>query len=474
MIENTQHIQSKLYNSAVTSESFVHSKEYILEWVQKKTKEINVRVNEIPLNKLNDWYFAEKDGFIRHRSGKFFSIEGITIETNYGLKETWDQPIINQPEIGFLGILTKEINGVLHFLMQAKIEPGNTNIVQISPTLQATRSNYTRIHQGKAPLYLEYFNGTKNIHVLVDQFQSEQGARFLKKRNRNIIIEIDSTESVPVHDDFIWMTLGQLKDLMKIDNLINMDTRTVISSAFLHLNYFNGDVLNGNSAVQLNAKSLFHLTDTGFSLLSVGQIISWITALKFKYDLTVTPKSLLKLRNWNYDGNSIYHDDQKYFSVIGVDVQIGNREVIAWHQPMIKPAQEGILAFIIKKINGVYHFLVQAKVEAGNFDILELAPTVQCLTGNYRTGKNEYSVPFINEVLDAKEENIWHKSYQSEEGGRFYHEQNLNIIVEADDQFPVEIPENYCWMTLDQLNNFMRFNNYLNIGARSLISLISI
>ena len=83
-------------------------------------------------------------------------------------------------------------------------------------------------------------------------------------------------------------------------------------------------------------------------------------------------------------------------------------------------------------------------------------------------------MPFINEVLHAKENQIWHKSYQSEEGGRFYHEQNLNMIVEVGDDFSIEVPKNYCWMTLDQLNNFMRFNNYLNIGARSLISLISL
>ena len=49
-------------------------------------------------------------------------------------------------------------------------------------------------------------------------------------------------------------------------------------------------------------------------------------------------------------------------------------------QPLVQPAQEGLVAFVIKKINNVYHFLVQAKLESGNFDILELAPTVQCLT----------------------------------------------------------------------------------------------
>ena len=74
-----------------------------------------------------------------------------------------------------MGIITKEFKGVLYFLMQAKIEPGNVNCVQLSPTLQATKSNYTQTHAGKAPKYLEYFKNVTQDQILVDQLQSEQG-----------------------------------------------------------------------------------------------------------------------------------------------------------------------------------------------------------------------------------------------------------------------------------------------------------
>lgn len=477
MIPSIQEIHRKFIQSAFcTEDQSVHSMEYILNWTRQKVSETNVKVRQLPLHELKDWNFKQEEGVIRHKSGKFFSIEGIHVETNFGLKAYWDQPIINQPEIGFLGIITKEFKGVLHFLIQAKIEPGNINIVQLSPTLQATRSNYTRIHQGRSPLYLEYFNGEKKSNILIDQFQSEQGARFLKKRNRNIIIEIDSETSIEEYENFIWVTLNQLNELMRKDNLINMDTRTVISSVFFYLSseYQFKNISPETIQGQTKKQGLLSLIEHNVPYQSIGQIISWITSLKFNYELSVSSKSLLDLESWIYDKHTIHHEEKKYFQVIGVDVEIDNREVISWNQPMIQPAQEGILGFIIKKINNTYHFLVQAKVEAGNFDILELAPTVQCLTGNYRTGFNEYSVPFINEIVEAKKEQVWHKSYQSEEGGRFYHEQNLNMIVEVDENFPLEVPENYCWMTLDQLNNFMRFNNYLNIGARSLISLISL
>jgi oxidase EvaA len=217
---------------------------------------------------------------------------------------------------------------------------------------------------------------------------------------------------------------------------------------------------------------LLSMLDRDRHLHNIEQVISWITRKKALYDLEVERIPLREVKKWIIDKEEIYHQDRKYFSVMGVNVEIGNREVQSWDQPLIEASQEGIIAFIIKKINGVYHFLVQAKLEAGNFDIVELAPTVQCLTGNYRKGFNEYDVQFLEEVLTAPPEQIWYDTHQSEEGGRFYQEQNRNMIIEAADDFPMEVPDDYMWITLNQMKTFIRFNNYLNIAARSLIAAI--
>jgi oxidase EvaA len=143
-----------------------------------------------------------------------------------------------------------------------------------------------------------------------------------------------------------------------------------------------------------------------------------------------------------------------------------------WTQPMVEPSQEGLCAFIGKEINGILHLIVQAKLECGNQDIIEFAPTVQCLTGNYRQTK-EGTLPFLGYVLNARTDQVVFDSLQSEEGGRFFHEQNRNMIIIAGDEIPVELPSTYIWMTLNQLYTFLKFNNYLNIQSRSLLSAIS-
>jgi len=209
------------------------------------------------------------------------------------------------------------------------------------------------------------------------------------------------------------------------------------------------------------------------SLFSFNQIIYWITALKVKFELKINKKSLFDLNDWVINNNAIEHKDKRFFKVIGVQVEIGNREVTSWHQPLVEPSEEGICAFIIKEIDGIIHFLVQAKLEAGNFDLIEIAPTVQCSTAYYENIKQQKTIPFLNQVLAAEQQNIVFDTLQSEEGGRFYREQNRSIIVKVNDSFSQDVPENYSWMTLHQLKKFILFNNYVNIQARSLISAIS-
>ncbi len=473
-MKNTTLNKSQIFlRSALTEENLFITTEQVLSWLKHRNEQVKVNVQRIKFSELDHWSFDQTKASLRHSSGKFFSIEGINIVTNYGKKNEWDQPIINQPEIGYLGIITKEFNGILYLLMQAKIEPGNVNSVQLSPTLQATKSNYTQVHKGKKPLYLDYFLNRSHSEILVDQLQSEQGARFLRKRNRNIIIKVNS--EINAHEDFVWLTLGQIKRLMKYDNVVNMDARTVVSG--INFGDYHSEVIDvfhlfdNSGELAFNRQMLNSAIISGKSLYTFDDIIAWFTDLKAQYDLSVSPKPLSSLRDWIIDNDEIHHVQNKYFKVIATNVEIGNREVTRWAQPLIQPAQEGLIAFVVKKIDGIQHVLMQAKLECGNFDVLEFAPTVQCLTGNYRETESG-KLPFLDYVLTAKKDRIRFDTLQSEEGGRFYREQNRNVIIEADEEFPVEVPSNYIWMTLNQLFYFIKFNNYLNIQSRSLLAAI--
>ena len=116
----------------------------------KAQENINFITNIVPLDSLQEWKFNKKNGNFFHKSNRFFSVQGMKSNEK-------EFPILVQPEIGILGFLASKVNGVLHFLVQLKIEPGNPNGVQLSPTVQATRSNYSQVHGGKLPTYLDFF-----------------------------------------------------------------------------------------------------------------------------------------------------------------------------------------------------------------------------------------------------------------------------------------------------------------------------
>jgi dTDP-4-dehydro-6-deoxy-alpha-D-glucopyranose 2,3-dehydratase len=460
--------------SALTERNLLMPTGEFPAWFAERRAAYPFSVTPVPLGQLDSWGFEPGSGNLVHTSGRFFSIEGIHVRTSYGPIREWSQPIICQPEIGLLGILVKEFDGVLHFLMQAKMEPGNINLVQLAPTVQATRSNYMRVHQGARTRYLDYFMDRSRGRVLVDVLQSEQGARFFRKRNRNIIVQV--IEDVPPHDDFCWLTLAQIHALMRTDNLVNMDARTVLSCVPFAAEPQPLYRRAAGIALALPAADSFRTALIASALEASGtahsdsELLSWFTELKTRYELSVQRIPLDQVLRWRRGRQRIFHDDRRFFTVIGVSVQADSREVLRWSQPLIKPRQEGIVTFLTKRINGVLHFLLQAKLEPGNFDILEMAPTVQCVTGSYRHVPPEERPPFLEYVLHAPPERIRFSAFQSEEGGRFYQEQNRNMIIEVEDSFPTSEPDNYIWVTLRQIKELIKYNNYLNVEARGLIA----
>lgn len=406
--------------------------EPIINWLKERQNSIFFEVKEIPLSKLDEWHYDYEQGSLVHNSGKFFSIKGIEINTNFGYVNRWMQPIINQPEIGILGIISKRIDGKRKYLMQAKMEPGNINILQLSPTVQATRSNYTQVHKGKKTNYLEYFTNPTNSKLLVDRLQYEQGGRFYRKLNRNVLIDIE--DNIPVLEDYYWMTSEEIGLLLNIKNIVNMDSRSVLSCILKKDEYDN----------PINTEN---------------DILNWLSKIGAHYSIETKWIALDKLEDWRFGTDFIEHKNKKYFSVIGIETTAGNREVKSWKQPILKETNIGLVGFIIKEINKTIHCLVQAIVEAGKTS-LKFAPTVQC--SDYKNRCD--SVKYLSHLLNGGK--ILYDKIQSEEGGRFYHFQNRNMIMQIEDD--IEVGDNFIWLTYNQIVDLIG-HGYFNIEVRTLM-----
>jgi len=136
---------------------------------------------------------------------------------------------------------------------------------------------------------------------------------------------------------------------------------------------------------------------------------------------------------------------------------------------MIKPIGQGVCILFVKKVENRFFILTQIKVELGIFDMVEYGPTIQ--TNNMMNYQDD---DMINYYLSSKPTlKVLYSSLQSEEGGRFYLEENINtiVLIENDNDL-LDIPENYCWISLSDALLINSINNFFNIQLRSLISLI--
>ncbi len=179
---------------------------------------------------------------------------------------------------------------------------------------------------------------------------------------------------------------------------------------------------------------------------------------------------LSEVEGWQRTAMDIRQRDGKYFTVVGVRVGASNREIGSWSQPLLSPVGRGLLAFVTKRIDGVLHILVQARTEAGTLDVIEMAPTVHCTPDNFRDTDPDAQPPFLRMVLDTPPSRIRHEVVHSEEGGRFHHAENRYLVVEAGDEMPVEVPDDFIWITARQAMDLVRHGNYFNVQARSLLA----
>lgn len=455
-----------LVQSWCTAESVVNATAELLAWIKARNGSVEVDIHKVVPEPDGFWFYDRKEGLIRNQNHSFFSISGFCSCLPDG--QILEQPILLQEEIGYLGILCKEFDGVMHFLMQAKVEPGNVNCVQLSPTIQATKSNFTQKHGGAKPPYLDYFLNASRYEIVVDQIQSEQSSRFYKKRNRNIIIRVE--EDVPVLPTHRWMTLGQIKRLMRENNLVNMDTRTVLSCIpFSRLSA--SEAQQPEQAGGFRDRALFCSVFAGEEESRLPEVYQHINNLKMFSERKQKLLPLHELRDWEWRGGEFVCQKPWPFKVTFCDISIEGREVKHWTQPLFEAMGIATFGLICCEEMGMLKFLIKAMPEAGCFDIVELGPTIQ----REAVPVAEREKNAVDKLFDKRlssGEGIFFDHLLSEEGGRFYHEQNRNVLLRVKKEELPPLPEGYFLLDYKTLNQLVQVNNTLNIQLRNLLSLL--
>ena len=418
------------------------SNKKFIQWfnLQKKNQKITCKIKN--LKDLEYW--LKNDNLIHHSSGKFFKIVGIDVKSNTKGKN-WDQPIIVQKELGILGIIKDKIKN--RYLLQAKVEPGNKNKLQLSPTVQATKSNYKRVHGGKKIPYLNFFLKNKNNFVS----QSEQGYRYLHKSNYNSLLIIK--KNIKVLNNYYWLHMKDIIKIIKKRSIFNMDTISVFST-------------------------FIHKEKLDIPLYSMNKILKWLSKKDKIFYLSVKIKPLNKLRDWKVGNDKIEHKNKNHFSVVGINVKSNKREIKEWDQPIIKGKKLALAGFIICYFNNTKHYLCKYNKKPG----LKKS-TLSCSVNtsdiiNYKT--NNKLTSFQNYLINnfflkksSKRFRVVYENILSDEGGRFY---NCEIKYKAlliNKNLIFKLPNDYIWISQNQMIKMIQ-RKKIDIEARLLFGCINI
>ena len=416
----------------------------IESWFTDVKELTHLNVSRIPFSSSSEW--EVKHGFITHRSGRFFQIAGLRYR-----REGYDvsQPVIIQQEVGILGFIICDYE----LLAYAKVEPGNVNAVQIAPTCQATASNLDRVHGGMHPFFGEWFTN-KQTGYLYDSVQSEQGTRFFKKQNRNILFE--SQSQLPHNEMYKWLDVDMILNLMKYDFLVNTDARsTLVCSPWEKLVKRAPFTRSADSfSTELRASFLTH------NRQSLSDLKNDIKVLRTQLP-GPTLISINDLTDWNHGDHGVTSIDRKDFDIFQIKVHAEGREISDWDQPIISSNGEGYVELVCGRVDGLLHFLFVLQIEPGLYNKAELGPSLVIAPGSAMI-ETSYAV--------RSDASILLECRQSDEGGRFFQDITTYRLIDLMDAFPP--PQNGFWLTLAEIRQLLNEDGWFTNEARSALSLL--
>ena len=202
----------------------------ILKWRKKLIKKNKIKTKLINLNECKDWYL-DKNKNLHHKSDQFFKVQGVKI---FGASSrevsSWTQPILTQKHGGILAFICRvtKKNGV-QFLLEGRTEPGDNSDVKIASCFQATQSNMNRAHGGKRPKFYDIVVNLKGAKLVYCTAHNEEGARFWKKSNLNVIVRLKNPNDRRISGpNYKWASLTQIKKIALKNNIVNPFVKTIL------------------------------------------------------------------------------------------------------------------------------------------------------------------------------------------------------------------------------------------------------
>lgn len=433
-------------------------------WLDHLRAQGLLRVRPLPLRDCPSWPW--QDDAWRHVTGRYFSVVGM--HAVMGGRALW-QPMIDQPEVGVLGFVVRRPHAP-QWLLQAKTEPGNVGGTQVGPSVQATESNYQRVHGGRPTPLINCFVGERpaRVRLWADSRQSEQGDRFLGKYNRNALAEVGEDHPVPVDAPWRWFDAAEVRAALMCDYAVNTDARSVMVCSPWH--WLSDDGQQAFSRWRASADEWGHVLWHSFNQLPgegvQARIAASLAQARASWQVSRERVPLRDLPGWVVREDGIHPDGAPAtFSVRAYDVTALDREVSHWAQPLVVGGRTAHISLMCARVDGVLKVWLREAPEPGFHDGVQLGPSDVDDPVHHRQ-------PEVGAMLSAGIERA--AVNQSDEGGRFMASVARYAVVEVSHDAVAALPDGDGghWVTLSELSLLAQTPGMLTNEARSVASLL--
>lgn len=443
--------------------------ENIDEWLDTRRRNCDMVVHRSSINESSSWLCDNSE--IKRQDGAFFRVIGIEGQ-GQTVSDNFVQPIIDQPEVGILGFIINREERRPRILVNAKPEPGNVDLVQLAPTVQATQSNYLRRHGGRATLHLGWFTGDSPAITHSDSLQTEQGSRFLDKRNRNVMIEVRDSDAFE-SEELAWCPIDSLLPLLGRDYMINTDARSVLASTPWEVLHNDGLPFDQWRTKGGWEELLFHSFDSPTRdeiNAKTNHIASRLAHLRKTHHFIRIQRRLDDMPAWTLDEFGVHSVLPGGLDVLQYSVRTTQREVSAWDQPLMSSGP-GSIALVAQVREGLLQFAFVARPEIGCYYGVELGPTLQSndAHGMFTPEFGRLEAELAAAVQDCRR---ILSTQHSDEGGRFYQAKATYEIIEVPEEIELPLEDSHVWLNAKEIDILSTKPGIFSNEARSAISMI--
>ena len=217
--DNKSDFRFKLLNSFYSDSSIEQNTiNDLIQKLQYSRRKHQFTIQKIPFSMLDGWEMNAL-GIIKK---DVFSVYAFDIQVDGREVPFWSQPFLQSLKNEIVILYCQKINSILHFLISHSIEIGFAECLQFGPSIQQKAQD--------DPLEPDMKFIDSNSMLIVKFSQSDEGGRFYHSIVEYQLKEILVNDPLMLNNSkYCWMTLKQIKELLKVKGMFNNEFRSVLS-----------------------------------------------------------------------------------------------------------------------------------------------------------------------------------------------------------------------------------------------------